>query len=171
LRVRDGEDGVLALELEALPAAQATIEGAPQPAELAAASSAVPVREPGPLSREATASDRGARARSTFAFVALGVGAAGVVATAVLGGLALERKGAADEHCPDKLCSDEGWRARNQMNGFATAATAASIVAGVGLAVGAVLWFTADSAQREGTRALRIEPRIGLGSAGLAGRF
>jgi hypothetical protein len=104
----------------------------------------------------------------TAGLVLVGVGAAGVVAGGVLGGLTL-----ADAHrassdatlCPGMVCTPAG---RQVISGAETKALASSVSLGVGLAAaagGAILVATA--------RPLAIAPAAGPGSGGISvlGRF
>jgi hypothetical protein len=113
----------------------------------------------------------------TPALVAFSVGAAGLVASVIFGGLVLTEKSdiASDPRCSGKNCPDEpSYRDRKaRMGRFADFATAGLVVGGVGAGVGTYLWVTAKGGDdgAKGKRAKGIEPWIGAGAAGLRGNF
>jgi hypothetical protein len=92
--------------------------------------------------------DTGSSGRRTGAFIAGGVGVAGLILGGVMGALALGEKGKADEHCPMLVCDAEGIRAVDSGRTFALVSTigVGVGVAGVGAAV--VLFLTAPSQKR-----------------------
>ncbi|MDI1437450.1 tetratricopeptide repeat protein [Polyangium sorediatum] len=102
---------------------------------------------------------------------ALGLGAAGVVAGAVFGGLAIERKGRsnADGHCDARnRCDDEGLALRDQAVGFAQASTWLLVTGGALAAGGMVLWLTSPRKDEPAPRAgLWVSPS----AAGLQGTW
>lgn len=105
------------------------------------------------------------------AFIAFGVGAAGFLTGGVAGALALDKRGKLDSQCPNGKCPPG--EASSNLDAANTAATVATVGFGVGLAgaaVGAYLWFDA-SPPRARVTGLVVEPSIGLGTAGLRGRF
>lgn len=79
----------------------------------------------------------------TAAYVALGIGGAGLVAGGIFGGLALSQKGSLASQCSNNLCPSE---AKPDFDGANTKAWVANIGIGVGVvgvAVGVVLLATA----------------------------
>ena len=114
----------------------------------------------------ANAVDGGGPDRRT---IALGVGAAGVLALGVgvtLTFVARAHYAAADDHCPQNLCDAEGLDASVSARRLMRAST---ITAGVGLVlvgVGAALWFTApprsetaaSAGAARGVRAVGLTP-------------
>jgi hypothetical protein len=113
----------------------------------------------------------------TPALIAFGVGAAGFVASAIFGGLALSEKSAlaSDPRCKDKQCpSESSYRDREtRMVRFADFATVGVSVGAVGAAVGAYSWVTAKP-EDDGSRVKAsngIEAWIGVGVGGVRGRF
>jgi hypothetical protein len=109
-------------------------------------------------------------------FVALGVGAAGLGLGGVMGGLALSEKGDADEHCPEKRCTQAG---QDIINGASTKALVSTIGFGVGLAgVGAGIALIVLSGPKKTEEApkatsARVLPSLGPGGGGISviGRF
>jgi hypothetical protein len=94
-----------------------------------------------------------------LALTAGGVGVAGVVVGSIFGLTAKSKHDAAGEYCSGRTCTDQrGVDLTNDALSAGNVATAGFVVGAVGLAAGAVLWFTATSAQ-EGASA----PRVGVG--------
>jgi hypothetical protein len=80
----------------------------------------------------------------TLALVAGGVGVAGAVVGTVFGLQAMSKKDEADAACPSVRCSDaNAVQASQDALTAGTVSTIGFVVAGVGLAGGAVLWLTA----------------------------
>ncbi len=75
----------------------------------------------------------------TLGFVGLGVGAAGLITSAVAGGLLLDRKGVIEDHCPNRRCDDEGFGAVGQAQTLSAVGSVSFAVGLVGLAAGAYL--------------------------------
>ena len=108
----------------------------------------------------------------TLALSVLGVGAAGLIASAVFAGLALSDKSDLDgTNCPGNVCPPPYHSQEEEMKRFASFATVGLVVGVVGAGAGAYLWFTAKPPRRGSDHGVTIEPRIGLGTAGVAGRF
>jgi hypothetical protein len=108
-----------------------------------------------------------------LAFVALGVGGAGIVVGSVFGVLALGTKSTLDGACPNKSCPAS---AKNDIDSLSTQALLSNIgfaVGAVGAVTGVVLLVTSHhgSERPEATRAPRLAPWVGLGAAGLGGTF
>jgi hypothetical protein len=150
--------------------AKLTLEKAPETAPTPAAA---PV-ENKPV--EVNTADK--KSNKTFAIVALGVGGAGLAFGAVTGLLALGKHGDLSDKCPDGKCPNDVSGDVDSYKTMGTLSTVGFIVGGVGIAAGAVLWFTApkESAAATGTtraasNGLSWHPYVGLGGGGVAGRF
>src|SRR5207245_494723 len=63
------------------------------------------------LPRSSARSSGSASTLRAAGYVAGGLGLAGFVAVGVLSAVAFQEKGTADDHCPHRLCDDEGFRA------------------------------------------------------------
>lgn len=106
----------------------------------------------------------------TLAWIAGGVGVAGLLLGGVAGALTLDSKSTADAECPGKRCTAAGWSAVEDGRTFATLSTIGFVVGAVGLGVGAYLWLGTD--ERAPARAAIVaRPLPAGGSLGLEGRF
>ncbi|MBX3231625.1 MAG: tetratricopeptide repeat protein [Labilithrix sp.] len=99
----------------------------------------------------------------TLAIVALGVGGAGLVFGGVTGALAMSKHGDLDTQCPAGRCPPSASGDVDSFRTMATLSTVGFIVGAVGVAAGAVLWFTAPKKQT----GFEWHPYVG----GVAGRF
>jgi hypothetical protein len=93
--------------------------------------------------------------KRTLGFVGLGIGAAGLATSAVVGGLLLERKAFIERHCEDKRCDDPGFGAVGQAQTLSAVGTASFAVGVVGLAAGAYLLITSPKAAGPRPRPMR----------------
>lgn len=141
-----------------------------------------PVRPtPPPSGSEAAGLSHRVGPNHTPALVAFSVGAAGLVASVIFGGLALTEQSdiASDPRCiptaSGRNCPNEpAYHDKEaRMGRFADFATAGLVVGGVGAGVGTYLWVTAKGGDdgSKGKRASAIEPWIGVGTAGVRGNF
>jgi hypothetical protein len=115
--------------------------------------------------------DKSAALRRTIGFVGIGVGGAGLVVGAITGGLALAKHGDLTSTCPGGHCPP-GSQSVNQskidsFNTMAAVSTAGFVVGGVLAATGVILVATSPKPKTTGG----ITPFIGLGNAGVLGRF
>jgi hypothetical protein len=112
------------------------------------------------------------------AYVALGVGGAGVIVTAVAGAIALHDKSALDSACKPLLTDCPG-SSQSDIDGLHTS----SIVSDVGLGVaiaglgvgGALLLFRHGSSDAtpapDRATGVQLDPWVGLGALGITGKF
>ncbi len=116
----------------------------------------------------------------TPAYVALGVGAAGIAAGSVLGLMAIQQHGDLEKDCPGNVCPASRQGDLDGARKLGNVSTIAFAVGGAGLALGAVLFFTATPSQ--GDRASRAPERrfagvarprlaVGVGHVALSGEF
>lgn len=85
--------------------------------------------------------------------VGIGLGAVGLGTWGVLGGLAISRNNASNEHCSvDNFCDEEGFNRRNEAIGLGHGATAGLIAGGVFLATGVSLVVIAAAGKKETKR-------------------
>jgi hypothetical protein len=122
------------------------------------------------------------KVQRTAGWVALGVGGAALAAGAITGFIALGKKGELSDKCPNGVCPSDEQSAVDSYRSTGTLSTIFFIVGGVAAAGGAVLLFTAPKdapaaqAKNGSHRAAAasgtyVTPYVGLGSAGLVGRF
>jgi hypothetical protein len=112
-----------------------------------------------------------AKKSNTAAYVAFGVGAAGLVVGSVTGALAFGKAG----DCPDKVCPDQD--TLDSAKSFATISTVSFGVGIAGVAVGTILLLTGNkdeapaAAKAKPAPKFAMKPYLGLGSIGLTGSF
>ena len=99
-----------------------------------------------------------------------GVGAAGLIAGGVTGGLTLSREKDLETSCPDKHCtSADAQSDLDSSRTLANVSTAMFAVGGAGIAVGVVGLVLSDFGGS--TEQAAIEPLVGPGWLGMKGRF
>jgi hypothetical protein len=98
----------------------------------------------------------------TLAIVAFGVGGAGLILGGITGFLALGKHSDLSDKCPGGTCPSTAKDDVDSYHTMGTLSTVGFIVAGVGVAAGAILWFTApkEGATAKGTQ---VRPYLGLG--------
>jgi hypothetical protein len=106
--------------------------------------------------------------QKSFAIAAAGVGAVGVIVGAVFGVQAMSKKSDAQKACPNNCADQGGVDAWSRAKTAGDVSTVAFIVGGLGLAGGAVLWFTA---RQEPSDAPRVDLGMGFGSIRLKGAW
>lgn len=103
------------------------------------------------------------------AYVAFGVGGAGLVLGSVMGGLAISKMNELEEKCPTKQCDPANKPIADSARTFAHVSTAGFVLGGAGLAAGALLLVLSPGKPAPAEAYMR--PWIGLGQAGVVGRF
>jgi hypothetical protein len=93
----------------------------------------------------------------TLAWVALGIGGAGLVASAVTGAMVLSKKSTIDENCEDTACNTEGKSAADSAQTLALISTVSFAVGVVGIGAGTWLMLGAgkDGAESHASVSLR----------------
>jgi hypothetical protein len=157
--VGEGKDQSVSLELKRTASASASASPASTSEPQTSASTVAPG------TAQPASADQGVpgSGRKTLAWVALGVGAAGLATGAVTGVLAIS----AHSSCPSNGCATQ-----SDVDNFHTVAnisTIGFIVGGVATAGGLVLLLTAPKSQP--ATAARITPYVGLGTVGATGTF
>jgi hypothetical protein len=161
----EGKQERVVLELAAaapvpVQAAPVAATPPPQPAD--------PPMQPAPAPPPAEADTGGSR---TPAWIALGIGGAGLVAGGIFGALALSEQSKLKDSCPGDVC---GPSHHGDVDGYNAKRIVSFIglgIGAVGVGVGTVLMITSSSPKTEQGRAPGIEPWIGIGSVGARGRF
>lgn len=180
----DPGDHVIEAQAPGRKPSKGTAKVAPAPGEQKFTVTALEVEDKPPVAAAttptttpaATASDKpppqhsgGGSGQKTAAFVALGLGAAGLVVGGVTGVMALSKNKTATDACPnDGACASQAAvDANSSAKSLATISTVGFIVGGVGVAAGAILFATAPSGAPK-TGALHLVPTAGPTGAGLA---
>jgi len=165
--LQDGSAASVALKLDPDPNAVA----APAPPTVAAPvapGSAVPASASAPAGPPPAASSGGGKG---LAIGSLVVGGVGVVIGSVFGVLALGSKSSLDSACHTKTtCPSSSQSTINALGTNATISTVGFGIGIVGVALGGILLATSHGSEG-GAASVGVTPWIGLGSAGLAGRF
>lgn len=115
-----------------------------------------------------------AAGRRTAAWVAFGVGAAGLGVGLVAGGIALGNKSSLDDACRDDGgCPADSADDLDGFRGAGTVATVGFVIAGLGAASGAIILLTlpSETGERAGRAPSSIGAMVGPGRVALAGRF
>ncbi|RYZ05999.1 MAG: hypothetical protein EOO73_17790 [Myxococcales bacterium] len=122
-------------------------------------------------------SDTSPKKNNTLAYVALGVGGAGLIVGGVTGFLALGKKSDL-EGCEGKRCPSDQESTLDSAKSLATVSTVGFAVGFVGVGAGIVLLLTGNSSNSASTAApkvahqgLKVHPWFGGNSAGLNGTF
>ena len=120
--------------------------------------------------------DRDGAARRTWAYVALGAGATGLLVGGVSGGLAIGKKSSLDANdaCTPDGCTREAEDDVHALRTFRTLSSVGFVVGGVLAATGAVLWLTSSSgrdAPQARHRATQLALGVGPGFVRVAGDF
>jgi hypothetical protein len=166
----EGGSQEIAIKLEKDPAA--AVATTPPPV------ATPPVVTTGPTAPPA---DSAPKKNNTLAYVALGVGGAGLVVGGITGFLALGKKGDL-KGCEGTKCPSNQQSTLDSAKSMATVSTVGFTVGFVGVAVGVVLLVTGNSnssaslgapkvAKREPLGRVHLEPWVGAQSAGLSGTF
>ena len=98
------------------------------------------------------------------------IGGASLVAGGITGILELSQQSSLSTSCPNHVCPPSQYGALDSANTLATVSTVTLIVGGAVAAAGLITLFVGKPSAPSPAQA-RIEPWIGLGSAGLRGTF
>jgi hypothetical protein len=154
--------------------AKLTLEKTPE-APAVATTTPAPTRDSKPAEIDTNKSSN-----KTLAIAALGVGGAGILFGSVTGVLAIGKHSDLSDRCPDGKCPSRESDDVDSYKTMGTLSTIGFIVGGVGLAAGAVLWFTAPKKELSATRSAATRtasngfswhPYVGAGGGGVTGRF
>jgi hypothetical protein len=159
----EGDEQTLRLELEAKPP-EVLAQEAPPEAAPAAAQSQTQQAAPAPAPPE--------QKDNTLAYVALGVGGAGLAAWAVTGIIFLQSRSKLNKECFNTDCQPEMQDEVDKYETMGIVSGAAFVVGAAGTAVGVTLLLTGDSdsetAKASGTS---VTPYFAGNSVGVVGKF
>lgn len=153
LSLAEGEENSVSLELKVDPSQQ-------QPEPVMAAPSAAPVA-PAPPARNRTP-----------AYVAFGVGGAGLVVGSITGALWLSKRSTLNAHCPaPDQCPAEDSDTVNAYHTLGIIAPTGFVIGVAGVATGITLWVLDSPSTNTQTGGLVVRPYVGAGSLGAVGSF
>jgi hypothetical protein len=153
--VAEGESASVTLDTSALPADEAAATGSRAPSEAPSAPSA------------ASAATSASRPLGPVFWIGAGLGAAGLMAGGVAGGISLANKSSADAFCRDAKCPPPAYPSLDAASTWATVSTVGFVAAGVGAAVAVVGLVLRPASATPTSAALWIRP----GGAALLGSF
>jgi hypothetical protein len=107
---------------------------------------------------------------NTWAWVAGGIGVAGITTSLATGALAVSSKRTLDAHCIDQRCDEQGLDAANSGRTYATVSTVSGAIGILGLGVATYLLFSPGTEQPSSTR-IEAVALPGGGVVGMKGRF
>jgi hypothetical protein len=122
----------------------------------------------------------GKKSSNTLAYVAFGVGGAGLLVGAITGLIAVGKHGDLNDKCPGGTCPASEQSNVDSYKSMGTISTIGFIVAGVGGAAGVILLFTAPKETASAapsrfatvpTKGVTMTPYVGVTSAGVSGSF
>lgn len=155
ISVSEGERKTITLTLTRDPNAPVAVAEAPPPASPAAS----PARSDAPATASSTPSSErqpNHAPNRTAAYVALGVGVAGVGAGSVLGILTMNQRKDLKDSCPNDICQAEQEQDLEDAKRLGNFSTIAFGVGAAGFVLGTVLYFTAGPSSSD--RALAPKP-------------
>ncbi|MEZ4231213.1 MAG: hypothetical protein R3B89_18695 [Polyangiaceae bacterium] len=160
--------GAKAVKLKEGDRAEVTLILKPRPAEAPDPAPSDPIAPPASDPEQDAAHD------PTLTWVALGVGAAGILVGGVTGLIAAQKESQLAEDCPNGKCPPTSDADLANTKTFALASTIGFAVGVVGLGVGGYLWFF-EAGDSGGATTARHGPRvgafIGVSRVGLTGEF
>ena len=106
-----------------------------------------------------------------WTWVAVGVGAGGLVAFGINGAIAVAQESDLEERCPARVCPPDAHGAADVYDATRAATTVGLVVGGVGLVAAATLLLLAPDDDSEATPADDVTAWIAPGGAGVRGRF
>jgi hypothetical protein len=104
--------------------------------------------------------------QKTLALVAGGVGVVGVAVGSIFGLSSMSKHSEAEDQCPGACSNQAGVDLWNDARSAGNISTIAFAVGGVGLATGAILWFTAKP-----SRSSAVQAHVGAGSLQIRGTW
>lgn len=129
------------------------------------------VAAPPPASDAAYRPRQRSEARRVGAYVALGLGGAGVVAGGVTGVLALRKRSELKSECNGEACLPASEKKINTYHLYGTISPIALGAGVVGLGTGLILLLTEPTPEERASASLTVRPLIGFGALGMEGTF
>jgi hypothetical protein len=160
LTLAEGEEKTLEVTLDPMPEEAVQEEPAPEQPLLAP--------------QEVTGSETGATDNDTLAYVALGVGGAGLATWGVTGVLFLRQKSALSESCINDTCTEDD---RDGVENYQRLGAISAVAFGVGVAgaaVGVTLLLmdpTTEQTAAQKSKVARVSPYFSGNSLGIVGQF
>ena len=160
--VREGESREVDLAVEPAPTAAHEARAGAMPQ--------VPAAEPPPRDAAQPAAEGTGNHFGPFAYAGFGVGAAGFVTATILAGATLSKASSITTNCSTTACAQATKDAAGSARDLGTAAVVSYTVSAVGIAVGVadLLLYRRDPATSSDRS---LHPWIGVGAAGVSGRF
>ncbi|MET0591215.1 MAG: PEGA domain-containing protein [Polyangiaceae bacterium] len=154
ISLTEGQTQTVNIELEQAP------EAAPPPKEKVAT----------PVVDTNVTTSGGGEWRKTLAYVSLGIGGASLIVGGVAGVLAITKHSELSDACPNPQSCDSTQKSGvDTYHRLGTIADVGFIVGGVGVAAGVVLLLT--SPKEPTTTGFQWTPYLGVGNAGVSGKF
>jgi len=123
---------------------------------------------------QAAANASGSHVRRSYAYIAFGVGGAGLLVGGITGALALGKRSElkSSDQCSGSICSSEVTTKVNAYHHYGTVSGIGLGVGVVGIGAGTVLWFLSKKGEdAPPAQGLVLHPFIGVGSVGAVGSF
>ena len=109
-------------------------------------------------------------AQRTAGWVGVGLGVAGIAVGSISGIVAWDKSNDLESRCPDRVCPSEAWDDNDSYHRWRNVSTMGFSVGTITLGTGVLLLLTSPSEGQERDTA-KVEPWVGLGSAGVRGGF
>jgi hypothetical protein len=136
----------------------------PEPAPAPVSPAPIPESHP---AADTAASTPPAAPNHLPAYVAFGVGGAGVVVGTIFGALAIGKKSSLNDACAQKVCTPDHQSDIDTGKTFGTVSTVGFVVGAVGVVAGVVLFFTVGTSSAATATGKRLGPFAGVDARGL----
>jgi PEGA domain len=110
-------------------------------------------------------------ARRAAAYVAFGLGGAGLVAGGVTGGLALRKRSDLESECRAELCPSSSQKKISSYHMYGTVSATGFAVGVAGLGAGLLLLLTEPKVEESASAGFSVHPLLGIGALGAEGSF
>jgi hypothetical protein len=154
--VQESEVKAISIDFSASPGSAPTAPSGPATAGAA---------QPSAAAEAPSASSGGSK---TLAWTSIAIGGVGLAVGGVTGFMAMSKRNSLD--CPDDSCTADKQDDVDSYNALRTVSTVGFVAGAVFAAAGGVLLLTGSGGEKESARA-HVSPFIGVGRAGVGGRF